>query len=342
MRAERVALVASFLLEKIVAHEDLVLIELQSLAVAAEQIAAKHDLVEQVPLAVVEQRALTHLVKHVPPRIKEVVLRLDVLLLVLALQRARHALVGGVVVHVAHDNHLCARVLLHQRLFEGIDLLAGALADFAACRARGPVIDDKMEFLASQFAAHHEKAARDVRGVAFKFGVGVHLLVFVHIETEVDVGLIFVLIIIWYEHRAFEREEAGVVEESTFHASAVGPVVVYDLPAALLQCRLFQEVFEHVAVFDFRHSDDRRAGRKLVGAEFREHARHVVELCLVLHLAPLVAPVGKKLIIVLAGIVQRVEQIFKVVKCHAIERVTLLALLRSGERRQNRRRKEQE
>ena len=51
---------------------------------------------------------------------------------------------------------------------------------------------------------------------------------------EVDVRLIFVLIIIRYEHRAFKREEARVVEEGAFHTAAVGAVVVHNLPAALL------------------------------------------------------------------------------------------------------------
>ena len=43
-----------------------------------------------------------------------------------------HALVAGVVVHVAHDDHFQARAFGHEGVFEASDLIAGSFAGLAS------------------------------------------------------------------------------------------------------------------------------------------------------------------------------------------------------------------
>lgn len=100
--AQGVALVAALLLEEVVAHENGVLVKFQRAAVLANQVAVHYNLVKEVPLAVVHQRALARFVQRVVPRIVKVAGLLHVFLFGMAAQTERHAFIVRVVVHVAH------------------------------------------------------------------------------------------------------------------------------------------------------------------------------------------------------------------------------------------------
>ncbi len=327
MGAERRALVASLLLEEVVAHENLVAIELQRRAVLTNQVARHDDLVEKVPLAVVEQRALSHLVERVVPRIVEVGRMLHLLRFAHTGQFLRHALVVRVVVQVTHDHHLRFGMLLHQRQLQLLHLESGPLASLAARPARWPVAHDEDHRLAGQPSLHHQEATRDVSGVALQSRFGLHRAVSLHAESEQGVVHIALFAIVErHQHAALQLEELGIVEEGTLDAAAVGAGIVHILPSALLERRLLEQVVQHMLVLHLGHAHHGRAAGQLVGAKLRKHAGHVVQFGLILHLAPLVGARGEILVVVLSRIVQRVEQIFKVVERHAVERIALLLL----------------
>ena len=84
MRTKRAALEFAILLKQIVAHENGMLIVLECGAVSAYKIATQHYLVEKVPLAIVEQGALSDLVKCVVPRVVHILGTLHILNLALA------------------------------------------------------------------------------------------------------------------------------------------------------------------------------------------------------------------------------------------------------------------
>ena len=77
-------------------------------------------------------------------------------------------------------------------------------------------------------------------------------------------------------------------------------------------------------IFDFRKSDNGRSHGQFVGAEFAEYAGHVVQFGLVFHFSPFVAAVGQKLVVVFAGIVNGVEQVFQVIERHPVKCKTFL------------------
>ena len=330
MGALGIAAILALLLEEVVAHEDLVAVEGEVAAVLADEVAAEDDLVEEVPLAVIEQGTLAHLVERVPPGVVEVVLAAHVLQFVLALQAFGHRLVVGVVVHVAHDDDLRAWVLAQQGFLEVIYLIAGALAGLGTSGSRGPVVHNDVHLLACQEAAHHEESAGDVGRVAAQLsalvGFGHHLCAF-HMEAQVYVGLGIVLIIIRYEHMVRHLEEAGIVEQTAVHAAAVGPIHMDELVAALGQCGLGHEVGQRASGFHLGHTDDGGAVGQFVGTEFGEHLGHIAQFVGVLHRAPLVLAFGEVFPVVAANRMDGVEEVFEVVEGHTIEGVALLLSL---------------
>ena len=264
-------------------------------AVGVEQIRRHHYLVEEVPCAVVEERALALLCEQVVPRVVHVVLArlLDGRL---ARERLGHRLVGRVVVHVAHHEHLALLVGTQQRVLHGAHLSACHLAIVGRGEAAGPVAHDYGYRLAGESAAHGEESACDEVGVLRLFG---------HV---------------WHEAHVLHGEEAWVVEHGAVDAAAVGSLYVYIFISALLQRSLRCEVVEHLRVLHLRHAYYGAAdARQLVGAKVGDSLRHVAQLVGVLQSVPLVRAVGQEVIVALALVVASVEEILLVVETYSVE-----------------------
>ena len=82
-----------------------------------------------------------------------------------------------------------------------------------------------------------------------------------------------------------------------------------------------------MAVFDLTQTDNCSTGRIFLAAElctqFTQHLSDVVELGGVLLFCPLIRTGGQKLVVVLAGIVLRVEEVFDVIESHSIKHFLL-------------------
>ncbi len=116
----------------------------------------------------------------------------------------------------------------------------------------------------------------------------------------------------------FDAEIAFVVQQAYVHASGVGRVVMHDAEVELGEFGLCHEVFEHCAVFDFGHSDYGRTQRGGACFELRYGIGEVVEFLAVFAAVPLALSVGCELEVAPLGIVRYgVEEVFKVVECHA-------------------------
>ena len=274
--AERTALIASILLDEVVAQEDLVravgqlgialdltLLGLLSLfargrlggrgdsiglRIADDEVARQDNLVEEVPLALVEQSALTHLIEHIVPRVVERMRILDIFGFGDSLQFIDHRLVVRVVVQVSLDDDLDARIFLEQCLLEGIDLIAGTLAGNALGATARPVVDDDSQLLASHRADADQESTGDVGGVAIerqRFDiVGLRVLR----KAQRTLARRVIRIDIEHVERVFEREETGIVEQAAVHTTAVRAIDMKQLITTVAQGLLLQDVEHHLAV----------------------------------------------------------------------------------------------
>ena len=84
------------------------------------------------------------------------------------------------------------------------------------------------------------------------------------------------------------------------------------------------DIFEHAAVLHFGHTNNGGAHRELVLAKLGKDFRHVLLLGLILHSAPFVRAVGQKLPVVLALVVDRIEEVFQIVESYAVKAVFFL------------------
>ena len=233
-------------------------------------------------------------------------------------ERNGHRLVVGVVVHVAHDDDFAVGIVALQRVLDGANLLAAQFTVERNRSARRKVVDDAVNKFAAHRPRHHQKSA----SLMLRFSLRINVL---HK---------FVTLIL---------KEARVVEKCAIDTATVGSFLVDNLPSAILQRRLFEKVFKHLAVFDLAHADHGCAPGQTVGAQFGEHFRHVGQLVGVLHRAPDVASVGQVFIVVLvfdlrhdaidhlhAHVMHCVEEVFEVVEGHGIDTHTRTVLWQCG------------
>ena len=326
-------LVFTFGLQEVVAREDGVGQQMQPRFVfVLEQVAGENDLVEEIPFATVVEGAYTLFVEHVVPGVVEIVGGTGVFVTLGREGVGRgDGEVAGVVVEVAHDDNACIWVLLEEGFLEAAHLVAGTLTHRALCAARRPVVDDEIELFVPQIAFDGEETAGDVGGVAAQetvlVGIAFDTAFLVDVETEIHVGLAFGGVDVRDELGFDEVEGFGIVEQRHVDAAAVGAVEVDVAITASGQGGFAQEIVERVAVFDLAQTDDGGAGGVLLrthfGTKFTQHLGDVVELGGVFLFCPLVGAGGQELVVVLAGVVLRVEKVFDVVKSHAVEHLLL-------------------
>ena len=194
--------------------------------------------------------------------------------------------------------------------------------------------DDERHLLAIHLSLHHEEATSEMGGVA-THGISLGLNRTVSVDVEAKQRIVDVArrtIIEGHEHATLQLEETGIVEEGAFNTSTVRTGIIHVFPTALLKGGLLEQVLKGVMVLHFGQSNHSGTVGQFVRTEFGKHTGHVVELGLILHLAPLVLTIGQVLIIVLAGVVERVEEVFKIVERHAIHLIALLFLPMGRER----------
>ena len=127
-------------------------------AFLGDQVGGEHYLVEEIPAPLIHKRAFAFLGQQVIPRVEHVSLTY----LVHCGQGTKylfHALVDGVVVHVAHHEHLGGGIGLQYAVLDGLHLFSRKLAVVASAIAARPMAYNGHHVLACHLAAHSEKAA---------------------------------------------------------------------------------------------------------------------------------------------------------------------------------------
>ena len=122
------------------------------------------------------------------------------------------------------------------------------------------------------------------------------------------------------------REILGVVEHGHIHATPVRRVVVYDLVVACGDLGLGHQVLKHMAVLDFRETENGNAIGGIVQSDGRDGIRHVVQFGHVFLCVPLVGPIGQELLVVRERVVDGVEEVFQVVEADQADLVCVLFL----------------
>ena len=127
------------------------------------------------------------------------------------------------------------------------------------------------------------------------------------------------------ELHVFHGEQAGLVNQGAVDAAMVRTFHMAELVVACFQGGLGTEVGEHLVVLHLTQADDRttHAGQR-GGGHIAQGMRHVMELMTVFQAVPMVGSIGKELVIVLAYIVTRVEQVFLIVEAYGVNRELLL------------------
>ena len=218
-------------------------------------VAGYDNLVEEVPLAVVEQGALSDLAKHVLPGIEDVGARLHVLGGILAAQGFGHRWAVGVVVEVTHDDHLDAWITKLQGFGEALHLGGGLFACPAFYTTAGPVVDDDGHLFVGHGANAHEEATCLVRNVAEE-GTRSNLMRHrILVEAQPVVGARLGIDVIDVE-RVLELEVAGIVKHGAVDAACIGAVEVEDAVATFAQRIAFRQIHDYVAVLDLSKADD--------------------------------------------------------------------------------------
>ena len=201
------------------------------------------------------------------------------------------ALVGRIVVEVAHGHDLGGGVDFEHRVGDRTHLFGRGVALEGRCRLsaqpRGPVRDHEEEGLVVDRSPHRHDAARAPVGQRG--------------DPHGDVGA------------AFEFEDIRTVEERHVHAAQVGRVVVADRITCRKELARRCDVFQDRAVLDLRDADHRRIVA-VDGGDVEQHALHVAEFLVVLGRIPPLRTVGKELFVVGFGVVDGVEEVLHVVE----------------------------
>ena len=221
--------------------------------------------------------------------------------------------------------------MLEEGLFQSAHLVTGTLTHRALRTARRPVVDDEIELLITEIAFDRKEATRDVGGVATQetilIGIAFDATILVDVETEIHVGLAFGGVDVGNELGFDEAEGFGIVEQRHIDATTVGTVEVHIAITASGQGGFAEQIFERTAVFDLTQTDHCSTGRIFLvaelGAEFAQNLGDVAEFGRVLLFCPLIRTGGQELVVVLAGIVLRVEEIFDVIESHSIKHFLL-------------------
>ena len=239
------------------------------------EIAVAHDLVKEVPLSLVGERAHT-LGKDVPEGVEHVAGSGHILNVALSAHRLSTSLVHGVVVKVAHeDDAYVLAVNVHQRVDGAAAHVARSLTLGArrllSAQARGPVVDHHRHGVAGKDAHHANLVA------------GAEVVVPFIVQHAGRVGgcgstrkvLLAKALVGNVEH----AEVARVVHHAHVHATTVGTLVIIGyLQAPVFNQWVARNIFKHCLILYLAHANDGRAIGGVRGLHLREGIGHVVNL----------------------------------------------------------------
>ena len=266
--------------------------EILVLGILVEQIGCYDNLIKEIPTTVVEECALALLGQNVVPGVVHVSFA-HLVNLGLGLQHLVHTLVGRVIVHVAHHEHLHVLVESQKTVLHRLGLACTRLAIERSGEAAGPVAHDDSHILTCQLATHGKEATGEE---------GTVLCLLLHIGHQFHIR---------------NGEKSRIVEQRTVNAATVGTLYVAVLHAAALQRFLLDEGIQHFVVLHLSHADESTPHlRQLIGTHVGKHFGHVAQLVGVLHSVP---PFGRKiLIVVLAFVVTGIEEVLLIIEAYGI------------------------
>ena len=271
---------------------------LQAAVGCGRKVVVHEDVVVNVPDSPVCKRAVA-VREHVDEGGIEV-FRAELADFSLAVHPYDHALVGGVVVHVAHDHDLDAGNLLFELLHVIVDDLGatGTEVGALASHSRGEMGHIYGDVLSVNLPVHHE----DVAGLEGRLLLLVKRELYpAALEGEGD-GLAVEVC-----------ELVGPVEQGHVDAARIRTVVVDNLIVGAGQLGQADEILEHEAVLDLADTEKSMVDAVLV-AHGVDYARDVGELLLIFRLRPLVPALGEELGVVRDGVVVDVEKVLNIVE----------------------------
>ena len=280
-------------------------LDLESAFRGVHKVGVHYDDVIDVAASLIKERAVSGL-EHGQERGEEI-LAAYFADLFLSAHINGHAVVSRVVVHVSHGNDLDARILLHE--FHGFvvhDLASPASERRALAADPGRKVGyEEREHLAAEHSADHE----DVTGAEMVLVLLAHLEIDVAVEVERDGAAL--------EH----LEKLRPVEQGDIDSTTVRTIIVDDLEVGISDLRHGHEILEDMPVLDLADAEDCVIDLVVIfhGADY---LCHVVELLVIFGVGPVVGSVGKELIIILALVMDSVEEVLKIVES---DHIALLA-----------------
>lgn len=254
-----------------------------------DEVAGDDDVVEEVPRIAISQRTVTGLeqgdigIEHVAG--------LQILDFALGSQTDDDAVVGSVVVQVAHDNDLGSGIGLLDGIDDGPHLAGGGetlgVGSLLAPETRGPMADEEEKGLAVDGPPHGDEVARTE---VWQLG---------HVERN--------------GRAALQLEPVGPIIKTDVDATCVGRIEVDDAIIGRGQLGLRDDVLHDVAVLYLGDADD--DGEITVrGSDVEQDALKVADFLVVLGRIPVFEPPGSELLVEDVGIADRIEKVFEVVE----------------------------
>ena len=126
----------------------------------------RHDyLVEEVPTAIIRQRALPLGTQHIPPRIVEIAISYVLHLPACSKFLCQRNIVG-IIVHITHDNDALLGICLSNAIGKVAHLLTRNLTEIACGSTTWPVANNDCQCVAIKFALHRQISTGGTRSVS--------------------------------------------------------------------------------------------------------------------------------------------------------------------------------
>ena len=132
--------------------------EILILGILVEQVWRNHNLIEEIPVAIIEQGALTLLGQNIIPWIVHIVWS-NLTDLRFGTQHLMHTLIGRIIIHIAHYKHLHILVDAEQTILDSLGLASTRLPIERTRETAWPVTNDDSHILTSHFTTNSEETA---------------------------------------------------------------------------------------------------------------------------------------------------------------------------------------
>ena len=255
-----------------------------------QQRTGDYNLVEQVPLATIEQCSHTFIFKGFPPGIIE--FAFFHLLRILACTQCRHAFVHRIVVHISHDYQLQFLVRTHQGVCQ-CPYLLGCMYTHRRLSSTGrPVINDETNAFTCHLSVYNKEATRQVHSVSLKrsgkhqFGIG-------------------------------DGELFRIIKQCAINAPFIRAFIMHEFIVGY--SRLTYQICQYPVVFSFGYTDNGGSFRYTVARYFTQDFGKVLQLGLILLSRPYITAGRQKIKVVLTCIMNRIKQVLKIIKRNTIQ-----------------------